>query len=198
MPQSRSKRITVAIWSVALMAMMTAPAVLAQAPKAGAKAHAVSKPETLEWSRLTTPQQQALKPLDSSWSSLSEVQKKKWITLSHNYATLSPTNQQKLHQRMADWASLTPKQRSLARLNFSQTQQVTSEDKAERWEIYQTFTPEQKKALAASAPKLPLAPKVAKIAAPTRVASITRPASAAHAASATTAASTALAASAPR
>ncbi|PIQ51008.1 MAG: hypothetical protein COW02_16875 [Comamonadaceae bacterium CG12_big_fil_rev_8_21_14_0_65_59_15] len=184
MAQRSFKHVTVTLWSIAILATSVVSAVAAQAADVDTKSHAAVKPATLEWSRLTTTQRQALQPLASSWPSLSEVQKKKWITLSHNYASLTPANQQKLHQRMVEWAALTPKQRTLARLNFSQTQQVTPEDKAERWEIYQSLTPEQKKALAASVPKLPLAPKVAKPATPTRVTSIVRPASAALAASA--------------
>jgi len=115
----------------------------------------------MSWSRLNPSQQQALQPLASSWSTLSDVQKKKWIALSSNYAHLKPADQQKLHQRMADWAALTPKQRTQARLNYTQTQRLSPEDKAERWEVYQSLTPEQKKMMIESAPRLPLAPKVA-------------------------------------
>jgi len=112
------------------------------------------------WQSLTSAQRQALQPLAGTWSTLSDTQKKKWLALSHNYASLSVTEQQKLHQRMTEWAALTPKQRTQARLNFSQTQQLPAADKQERWEVYQTFTPEQKKHLAETAPKLPLAPHV--------------------------------------
>lgn len=160
--QTSFKRMTLPLCCGTLLAAMLTPAVMAQKVDSGEKSHANSGPATLAWSQLSTAQHQALQPLAASWPSLSEDQKKKWIALSHNYAKLSPTDQQKLHQRMADWAALTPKQRTLARLNFSQTQQVTPEDRAERWEIYQSLTPDQKKALAESAPKLPLAPTVLK------------------------------------
>jgi len=121
----------------------------------------VASPTQPEWKTLTPAQHQALQPLAATWPTLSDVQKKKWIALSSNYAHIKPAEQQKLHQRMADWAALTPKQRTQARLNYSQTQQLSSEDKAERWEVYQSLTPEQKKMMIESAPKLPLAPKVA-------------------------------------
>jgi len=162
MQQGIFKRLTSAVCAVALFTTLFVPAVSAQSANIGEKNHSPSKPARLEWSGLTPTQHQALAPLAASWPGLSEDQKKKWITLSHNYAKLPPTDQRKLHQRMAQWAALTPRQRTLARLNFSQTQLVTPEDKAERWEIYQSLTPEQKKALAELAPKLPLAPKVAK------------------------------------
>jgi len=117
-------------------------------------------PAPLDWLTLTPPQRQALQPLATSWPHLTEVHKKKWIVLSANFDTLTPEAKERLHARMAQWAALTPTQRALARLNYTQTQRVTVEDKAERWEVYQSLTAEQKQALAASAPKLPLAPRV--------------------------------------
>lgn len=114
----------------------------------------------LDWQQLTTTQHQALQPLAVSWPHLSETQKKNWIALSTNFHTLSAASKARLHARMAEWAALTPRQRTQARLNYSQTQQLPLEDKAERWEVYQTLTPEQKRALAESAPKVPLAPQV--------------------------------------
>ncbi len=125
------------------------------------KGGTIAKPATnLDWSTLTPLQHQALLPLAMSWPKLSDAQKKKWITLSANYQTLPAPAKEKLHERMVQWAALTPKQRTQARLNYSQTQRVSVEDKAERWEVYQALTAEQKQALAASAPKLPLAPHV--------------------------------------
>lgn len=127
----------------------------------------LAKADSLDWAHLSVPQHQALQPLAATWPKLSETQKKKWIALSANYASLSAPAKERLHARMAEWAALTPKQRTQARLNYSQTQKLPLEDKAERWEIYQTLTPEQKQALAASAPKVPLAPHVKVPKAPT-------------------------------
>jgi hypothetical protein len=114
----------------------------------------------MDWSTLTPLQHQALQPLASAWPTLREAQKKKWIALSANYQALPDPAKGRLHERMVQWAALTPKQRAQARLNYSQTQRVSGEDKAERWEVYQALTAEQKQTLAASAPKLPLAPVV--------------------------------------
>jgi hypothetical protein len=139
----------------------------AQAASAVIKSSQVTKGGTtaksatnLDWLTLTPLQHQALLPLASSWRTLSDPQKKKWIALSANYQTLPAPAKEKLHERMVQWAALTPKQRAQARLNYSQTQRVSVEDKAERWEVYQALTAEQKQTLAASAPKLPLAPHV--------------------------------------
>jgi hypothetical protein len=117
-------------------------------------------PDKFDWTNLSVVQQQALRPLALTWSTLSDQHKQKWIALSANYQEMPPSAKDRLHERMVEWAALTPKQRTQARLNYSQTVRVPSEDKAERWEVYQSLTPEQKGALAASAPKMPLAPRV--------------------------------------
>lgn len=123
-------------------------------------ANASASANELSWQNLSAAQHQALQPLASAWPHLSEIQQKKWITLGANFATLSAPAKARLHARMTEWAALTPTQRTQARLNYSQIQSVPPEDKAERWEVYQAMTPEQKQALAASAPKVPLAPHV--------------------------------------
>lgn len=141
-----------------VQAQTAAPAVKASA--SGKNTTLPAPTASLGWLTLTPSQQQALQPLAVSWPQLSEVQKKKWIALSANFNTLTPAAKSRLHERMAQWAALTPKQRTLARLNYNQTQRVSPADKAERWEVYQTFTPEQKQAMAASALKVPLSPHV--------------------------------------
>jgi len=168
MIRKRLQTLTVAITLTDLLSVgLMMPTAHAQTAAPAVKVSASSKhvalpPHTasLDWLTLTTPQRQALQPLATSWPQLSEVQKKKWIALSANFNTLTPAAKERLHARMAQWAALTPKQRTLARLNYTQTQRVTVQDKAERWEVYQSLTPEQKQALAASAPKIPLAPRV--------------------------------------
>jgi hypothetical protein len=129
----------------------------------GATAKTVSSPkhpDKLDWTNLSVVQQQALRPLSLTWPTLSDQQKQKWIALSANYQEMPSSAKDRLHERMVEWAALTPKQRNQARLNYSQTVRVPSQDKAERWEVYQSLTPEQKQTLAASAPKMPLAPHV--------------------------------------
>lgn len=114
----------------------------------------------VSWQHLSAAQRQALQPLAAAWPHLSQAQQKKWIALSADYPSLSAQAKERLHARMTEWAALTPKQRTQARLNFSLTQGVAPDDKTERWEVYQSMTAEQKRALAASAPKVPLAPLV--------------------------------------
>jgi hypothetical protein len=107
------------------------------------------------WSELTPPQQQALAPLASKWDTVSQAQKRKWLALSQNFPGMSGAEQAKLHSRMSEWAALTPQQRTQARLNFGETQQLSPDDKKAKWEAYQALPPEEKRKLAASAAKPP-------------------------------------------
>ena len=107
------------------------------------------------WSELPPAQQSALQPLAPTWGSLSEGQKRKWIALSRNFQTLSPAERTTLHGRMTEWANLSPVQRSEARLNFAQTNQLSNDQKRAQWEAYQALSPEQKQQLATGGNQLP-------------------------------------------
>ncbi|MCC2633757.1 MAG: hypothetical protein K0S48_1643 [Ramlibacter sp.] len=107
--------------------------------------------ESIPWSELTPRQQQALSPLGASWRSLSEAHKRKWLALSSNYEALPPPEQARLRSRMTEWATLSPQQRTQARLNFAESQQVDAVDKRAKWEAYQALPPEEKRRLAAGA-----------------------------------------------
>ena len=52
--------------------------------------------------------------------------------------------QARLHSRMAEWAALSPQQRTLARMNFAESQKVETDDKRAKWEAYQALPPEEK------------------------------------------------------
>jgi hypothetical protein len=151
--------IGIALCAMALLAIGAEPYKASPAKQPTSKPAPVTLTKT-DWSSLNRAQQDALSPLAKQWPELSDGQKKKWIALSANYNSLSPAAKERLHERMAQWAALTPRQRMQARLNFSATQRVQNEDKAERWEVYQSLTAEQKRALAASAPKPTLAPRL--------------------------------------
>lgn len=101
-----------------------------------------------DWSDLTPAQQVALKPLGPSWGTISTGQKRKWIALSRNFQTLSPAAQTKLHARMTEWINLSAVQRSEARLNFAQTQQLSPDQKKAEWEAYLALPLEQRQQLA--------------------------------------------------
>jgi hypothetical protein len=56
---------------------------------------------------------------------------------------------------MSEWAALSPQQRAQARLNFGETQQLSTEEKKAKWEAYQALSPEEKRKLAESASRKP-------------------------------------------
>ncbi len=101
------------------------------------------------WSELSTPQQQALKPLSKLWPTMTAAHKRKWLAVSQNFLQLSDQEQITIQSRMQEWAALSPQQRSAARLNFAGAQQLPSEDKRAKWEAYQALSAEEKQKLAA-------------------------------------------------
>jgi hypothetical protein len=101
------------------------------------------------WSELSTPQQQALKPLAKLWPTMTAAHKRKWLAISQNFVQLSDQEQITIQSRMQEWAALSPQQRSTARLNFAGAQQLSTEDKRAKWEAYQALSPEEKQKLAA-------------------------------------------------
>lgn len=100
------------------------------------------------WSELSTPQQQALKPLAKLWPTMTAAHKRKWLAVSQNFVQLSDQEQITIQSRMEEWAALSPQQRSAARLNFAGAQQLSTEDKRAKWEAYQALSPEEKQKLA--------------------------------------------------
>lgn len=107
------------------------------------------------WRELSPADQLALAPLAGKWDTISDAQKRKWLALSHNFPKMAPAEQAVLHSRMSEWAALSPQQRTQARLNFGATQKLSPDDKKAKWEAYQALPPEEKRKLAASAPKPP-------------------------------------------
>jgi hypothetical protein len=140
----------------------------------------VKRPIKPLWSELTPAQQQALTPLAGTWDTVSEAQKRKWLAMSQNFPMLSGAEQAKLHSRMTEWGALSPQQRTQARLNFGQTQQLAPDDKKAKWEAYQALPPEEKRKLAAKAPKAPAAAAAVKPVAPEKLAGVPKSKSKPH------------------
>ena len=158
------------VQSAAISAASPAPAarVAASAAKSnGTNARAITKPL---WGDLKPAQQQALAPLSAKWNTVSEAQKRKWLALSENFPKMSGAEQAKLHSRMTEWATLSPQQRTQARLNFAETQQLSPDDKKAKWEAYQALPPEEKHKLAAGAAKPPQTAVAVKPVAPDKLA----------------------------
>jgi hypothetical protein len=113
-------------------------------------------PSNPGWLDLSPTQQASLKPLAEHWYALDETRKRKWLAIAANYQTLAPTEQAKLHSRMTEWVSLSKQERNQARLNFSQSKQLTPTQKTATWDAYQSLSTEEKKKLAIQAPPKPL------------------------------------------
>ena len=129
-----------------------APLVIPRAADTVASVKSSQKPS---WQDLTPAQQLSLKPLAANWGGLSEGQKRKWIAISAGYPKLSPVEQATMHSRMTEWAGLSQSQRAQARLNFADTKQVATSQKAANWQAYQALSPDEKKKLVIAAPSRP-------------------------------------------
>lgn len=109
-------------------------------------------PARSAWSELGTAQQQALAPLASTWDGMSRFERREWLAMSKNFPSMPLDEQAKLYSRMVEWASLSPQQRTQARLNFADTEELPTEEKEAKWKAYQALSPEEKRKLEARAP----------------------------------------------
>ena len=104
-------------------------------------------------------QQQSLRPLAANWNGLSDAQKRKWLEVSKGYPNLSAADQAVMRSRMAEWVAMSPQQRAAARLNFGKAKelsnQLTADEKKEKWQTYQALSPEEKAKLASKAAPKP-------------------------------------------
>ncbi len=73
---------------------------------------------------------------------------------------------------MTEWVALSPQQRTEARLNFGETQQIAPDDKKAKWEAYQALSPEEKRKLAAGAAKPPATAAAVKPVTPEKLANV--------------------------
>lgn len=126
----------------------------------------------LHWEKLTSAQQQALRPIQSDWASLDAARKKKWLAVAQRFAAMPPEDQAQMHSRMQAWSQLSPAQRQSARDSYTQAlsspnsapaQGSTKANLNEQWIKYQALPPERRaalKAAAENAPTVPAAPFV--------------------------------------
>ncbi len=131
------------------VACFTGGWVSAQTPSLTAPKSAPSLPGRPLWMDLTESQQQALSPLAQQWPTMNEPHKRKWLAISQNFGQLSAEEQATVQSRMREWAALSAQQRTAARFNYADAQQLLQEDKKAKWEAYQALSPEAKQKLAA-------------------------------------------------
>jgi hypothetical protein len=119
-------------------------------------ARIVKKPESSPtWQSLSADQQKALAPLRKLWPEISEARKRKWLAMSGNFKDLPANEQEKMQARMKDWAKLTPQQRAQARLIFAEVQQVTLDERKNKWEAYQSLSTDERRKLSQKHPAVP-------------------------------------------
>jgi Protein of unknown function (DUF3106) len=123
--------------------------VSAQTAPIAVSKNAPSLPGRPLWMDLTESQQQALAPLAQLWPTMNEPHKRKWLAISQNFGQLSAEEQSTVQSRMREWAALSAQQRTAARFNYVDAQQLLQEDKKAKWEAYQALSPEAKQKLAA-------------------------------------------------
>lgn len=140
----------------ACLVLGLAGAAMAQGqPAAGASAFRGVTTVSTQWASLSPAQRTALAPLARNWNQLSEGHQRKWIALAENFNRMPPAEQAKLHSRMAEWVALSPQQRTQARLNFGEAQQLPADEKKAKWEAYQALPAEEKRRLATDAAAKP-------------------------------------------
>lgn len=103
------------------------------------------------WSQLSGNQQKILNPLEADWDLLSADRKQKWLQVATRFEKLPATEQERLQSRMKEWAKLSANERRIARDNYLQSLNISSEKKAEAWQAYQQLSAEEKKKLAEEA-----------------------------------------------
>lgn len=107
------------------------------------------------WAELSPLQQEVLRPLQLLWPEMEENRKRKWLAIAKTFPSLSPQAQATAQERMREWAALTPVQRSQARLNFAQSQQLSADEKLAKWDAYRSLDDEAKQSLVNRKPDLP-------------------------------------------
>jgi hypothetical protein len=98
----------------------------------------------LPWASLTPAQQVALQPLKEEWPQMGAFHQKKWLAVAYQFGSLSEPNQIRIQGRMAQWAKLSTQERGQARSNYQQAQQLSAQQRALKWQAYQSLSPEQR------------------------------------------------------
>ena len=142
--------------NTAASAAISAPPTTPASAVASQPAHRPHAAVSGAWNELSVAQQLVLRPLAEHWDEISDFNRRKWLNMAATFNSLPQTEQERLRARMTEWASLSPQQRTQARLNFAKTRQLSADERLAKWEAYQALTPEQKKQLAAKAPKRPV------------------------------------------
>ncbi len=100
------------------------------------------------WEQLDQDQQSTLAPLQEQWQWLTLQQKQRWLMIADSYDDFSPEEQARIGEHMREWAKFSLVDQSQARLNYSNTSNLSAEDKRRLWEEYQALSARERKRLA--------------------------------------------------
>ena len=100
------------------------------------------------WENLEDDQQTTLAPLQDQWQWLTVQQKRRWLLIADSYDDFSPEEQARIAEHMKEWAKFSLVDQSQARLNYSNTSNLSAEEKRQLWEEYQALSARERKRLA--------------------------------------------------
>ena len=83
----------------------------------------------LEWSELSTEQQQLLAPLQEHWLELEPWQQEKALKHASRFLELSPEQRERAKRRFERWQAMTPEQREEMRLRFQRFRDLSPEQR---------------------------------------------------------------------
>jgi hypothetical protein len=100
------------------------------------------------WQDLSPSQRAALKPLERDWAGIDATRKQKWLEVANRYPSMPQAERDRISARMTEWVKFSPAERGQARLNFQNARQITPQERQERWQAYQSLSPEERNKLA--------------------------------------------------
>ncbi len=133
---------------VFVSAALLSGAFMAVSPTVAHAATSETSAPVQAWVSLSPTQQQILAPLAKQWGKLDAFSQEKWLRVADRYPSLPPDAQQRVLDRMNKWAALPDSERGQARVRFQQAQQMSPEERQQRWQAYQALSPQEREELA--------------------------------------------------
>jgi hypothetical protein len=114
------------------------------------------------WAALSTKQKMILAPLAKEWNGMENIRRKQWLAIASRYPAMSEKEQERVQKRMRDWVKLTPEQRTKARENYRNINQLPSEQQdliKKKWSAYKDLPEEEKLDVRESTNQLSFSPR---------------------------------------
>jgi hypothetical protein len=100
------------------------------------------------WGTLTAVQRQALAPLQHDWPAIDSPRKQKWLEVAARFPAMPADERIRVQERMAEWARMSPGERTRARLQFQEAQQLPADQRQAHWQAYQALSDDERRTLA--------------------------------------------------